>query len=180
MQETLVQFLHQADPLEEGQATHSSILGLLLWLSWQRIHLQSGRSGFDPWIGKIPWKRERLPTPALWPGEFHGLYSPCSHRELDTTEQPLTFTVSTVSPSICHWVMGPDAMILAFWMLSFKPAFSLYFFTFIKRLFTSSLLSAIRVVSSAYLRLLIFLLVISFQLVLHSAWHFTWCTLNIC
>ena len=34
-------------------------------------------------------------------------------------------TVSTVSPSICHEVMGPDAMILVFWMLSFKPSFSL-------------------------------------------------------
>ena len=34
-------------------------------------------------------------------------------------------TVSVVSPSICHKVMGPDAMILVFWMLSFKPAFSL-------------------------------------------------------
>ena len=53
--------------------------------------------------------------------------------------------------------MGPDAMILVFWMLSFKPAFSLSPFIFIKRLF-SSLLSDIRVVSSAYLRLLIFLL----------------------
>ena len=66
-------------------------------------------------------------------------------------------TVSTVSPSICHEVMGPDAMILVFWMLTFKPTFSLSYFTFIKRLFSSSLLSAIRVVSSAYLRLLIFL-----------------------
>ena len=56
--------------------------------------------------------------------------------------------------------MGPDAMILAFWMLSFKPAISLYSFTFIKRLFRFSVLSAIRVVSSAYLRLLIFLLAI--------------------
>ena len=59
---------------------------------------------------------------------------------------------------ICHEVMGPDAMILVFWMLSFKPAFSVSSFTFIKRLFSSSSLSAIRVVSSAYLRLLIFLL----------------------
>ena len=61
-------------------------------------------------------------------------------------------------PSICHEVMGPDAMILVFWMLCFKPRFSLSSFTFIKRLFSSSSLSAIRVVSSAYLRLLIFLL----------------------
>ena len=43
-------------------------------------------------------------------------------------------TVSTVSPSISHEVMGPDAMILVFWMLSFKPTFSLSSFTFIKRL----------------------------------------------
>ena len=69
-------------------------------------------------------------------------------------------TVSIVSPSICHEVMGLDAMILVFWMLSFKPAFSLSSFTFIKRLFRSSLLSAIRVVSSAYLRLFLFLLTI--------------------
>ena len=62
-------------------------------------------------------------------------------------------SVSTVSPSICHEVMGPDAMILVFWMLNFKPTFSLSSFTFIKRLFSSSL-SAIRVVSSAYLSLL--------------------------
>ena len=53
--------------------------------------------------------------------------------------------------------MGPDAMILVFWMLSLKPTFSLSSFTFIKRLFSSSLLSAIRVVSSVYLRLLVFL-----------------------
>ena len=66
-------------------------------------------------------------------------------------------TVSIVSLSICHEVMGPDAMIFIFWMLSFKPTFSLSFFTFIKKLFSSSSLSAIRVVSSSYLRLLIFL-----------------------
>ena len=44
-------------------------------------------------------------------------------------------TVSIVSPSICHEVMGPDAMTLVFWMLSFKPVVSLFSFTFIKRLF---------------------------------------------
>ena len=64
-------------------------------------------------------------------------------------------TVSIVSPPICYEVMGPDAMIFYFWMFSFKPSFSLSSFTFIQRLF-SSLLSAIRVVSSAYLRLLMF------------------------
>ena len=57
---------------------------------------------------------------------------------------------------ICHEVMGPDAMILVFWMLSFKSKFSLSSLIFIKRLFSFSLLSAIKVVSSACLRLLIF------------------------
>ena len=62
-------------------------------------------------------------------------------------------TVSTVFPSVYHEVIGPDAMILVFWVLRFKPTFSLPTFTFIKRLFSSSSLAAIRVVSSLYLRL---------------------------
>ena len=65
-------------------------------------------------------------------------------------------TVSIVSPSICHEVMGPDAMIFVFWLFSVKPAFSVSSLTFIKRLFSSSSLSATRVVSSEYLRLSIF------------------------
>ena len=64
-------------------------------------------------------------------------------------------TASTFFPSICREVMGPDAMILVFWMLSFKPAFSLCSLSLIKRLLSYSLLN--RVVSFAYLRLLIFL-----------------------
>ena len=67
-----------------------------------------------------------------------------------------SLSVSTVSPSISHEVMGPVAMILVFWTLSFKPTFWLPSFTFIKRLFSSSF-PVIRVVSSANLRLLIFL-----------------------
>ena len=54
--------------------------------------------------------------------------------------------------------MEPDAMIFVFWMLSFKPVFPLSAFTFLKRPYSSSSLSAIRVVSSAYLRLMILLL----------------------
>ena len=41
---------------------------------------------FDPLVGKIPWRRERLPTRVFWPGEFHGLYSPWGHKDSDTTE----------------------------------------------------------------------------------------------
>ena len=38
---------------------------LSLWLSWQRIFLQWGRPGLDPWVGKIPWRRERLPSSGI-------------------------------------------------------------------------------------------------------------------
>ena len=94
-------------------------------------------------------------------------------------------TLSTVYPSICHEMMGPDAMMLVFWMLSFKPTFSLSSFTFIKRLFSSSSLSAIRVVSSAYLRLLRFLPAILIPACVSSSpvflpvQCFSWCTLHI-
>ena len=45
----------------------------------------------DPWVGKIPWRREWLPTPVFLSGEFHGQkslagYSPWSSKELDATE----------------------------------------------------------------------------------------------
>ena len=81
-------------------------------------------------------------------------------------------------PIYLPWSDGMDAMVLVFWMLSFKPTFSLSSFTFTKKLFTS-LLFAIKVVSSAYLRLLIILPATPVQLVLHPAQHFTWCTLHI-
>ena len=88
-------------------------------------------------------------------------------------------TVFTVSPSTSHEVMGPDAMVLVFWMLSFKPTFLLLSFTFIKRLFSSSSLSAI-----GWYRLRIwgywyFSWQSWFQLVLHPAQCFSWCTLHI-
>ena len=39
------------------------------------------------WVGKIPWRRESLPTPVFWSGEFHRLYRPWGHKESDLTEQ---------------------------------------------------------------------------------------------
>ena len=67
-----------------------------------------------------------------------------------------SLTVSIVSLSIWHEVMRLYVMVLVFWMLSFKLAFSLSSFTIMKRLF-SSLLFAIRVLSFVYLKLLIIL-----------------------
>ena len=86
MQETLVRFLSQEDPPEKGKATHSSILGLPCGSAGKKICLQYGRPGFDPWVGKIPWRGEKLPAPVFWPEEFHGLYS---HVRLFATPQTL-------------------------------------------------------------------------------------------
>ena len=80
----------------------------------------------------------------------------CHHLQWFCSPPKIVSHCFHVSPSISHEVMGPDAMILVFWMLSFKPTLSLSSLTFSQRLFSSSL-SAIRVVSSAYLRLFTFL-----------------------
>ena len=49
--------------------------------------IQFRTPGFDPWVGKILRRRERLLTPVFWPGEFRGLYSLWGCKELDTTER---------------------------------------------------------------------------------------------
>ena len=89
-------------------------------------------------------------------------------------------TVAIVSSSICHEVVGPDAMIFVFHMLSFQPAFSLSSFTFIKRILSSSSLSA----NKGGVICISEVIDISpgnlwFQLVLHPAQHFAWCSLHI-
>ena len=69
----------------------------------------------------------------------------------------LNWSLHPLPPSIFREMIGLDAIILDFWMLSFKPPFLLSSFTLIKRFFSSSSVSALRVVWSAHLRLLIFL-----------------------
>jgi len=80
-------------------------------------------------------------------------------------------TVFIVSPTICHEVMGLDAMIFVFWMLSFKPAFSLSSFTVNKMLF-SSFLSATEWCHLHIWGYWYFSWQSWFQLVLHPARHF--------
>ena len=63
-----------------------------LWLSRWSVCLQCGRAVFNPWVGKIPWRRRWQHTPVFLPGESHGEwslvgYSPWGHKESDTTEQ---------------------------------------------------------------------------------------------
>ena len=78
------------------------------------------------------------------------------HRDFGSQENKICHCFHCF-PNYLPWRMGLDPMIIVFWMLSFKPTFSLP--SFIKMLFSSSL-SAIRAVSSVYLRLLVFLLAI--------------------
>ena len=67
-------------------SNYDTLLGLSLVDQLVRLILQSRRPGFDSWVGKIPWRRERLLTPVFWPGKFHGLYSLWGCKESDMTE----------------------------------------------------------------------------------------------
>ena len=82
MLEILIQFLGWEDPLEKDR--------LPIQYSWASLVVQLVKNPpatWETWVGTIPWRREKLPTPVFWPGEFHGLYSPWGYKELDTTEQ---------------------------------------------------------------------------------------------
>ena len=114
---------------------------------------------------------------------------PRSKRLLISWLQSLSTVILEPKKIVCHcfhcfpiylpWSDGLDAMTLIFWMLSFKPTFLLSLFTFIKRLFSSTLLSAIRVVSLHIWGSWHFSQQSQFQLVLHPAWHFTWSSMSI-
>ena len=65
--------------------------------------------------------------------------------------KPRRIKSTTVSLSICHEVMGLDSLIFVFWMLSFKPTFSLSFLPFLKRLFSSSSLDVVYWLNSGWL-----------------------------
>ena len=69
-----------------------SLHGLPRRLRGKQTTCQGRRLRLDPWIEKIPWKREWQPTPVFLPGECHGQRSLAGGKELDTTEQ-LTFSV---------------------------------------------------------------------------------------
>ena len=79
MQKTLVPFLGQED-LQEKTPVFMDVLG------GSAGKKSAYNVGDHPWVGKIPWRRECLPTPVFWPGEFHGLYSSWGHKESDTTK----------------------------------------------------------------------------------------------
>ena len=72
----------------------------------QRVCLQNGRPGFDPWVGKIPWRRKWQPTPVFLPGKSQGWrslagYSPWGLKELDSTEK---FHFTSPQCSLQHYL----------------------------------------------------------------------------
>ena len=84
-----------------GSTADILICELPWWLRWLRIYLQCRRLEFNPWVGKIPWRRKWQPTPAFLPGKSHGQrslmgYSPWGHKELVRTER-MTLTFSSTS-----------------------------------------------------------------------------------
>ena len=91
---------------------------LLWWLRWLSICLQCRRPGFDPWVGKIPWRRKWQPTPVLLPGKSHGRrslvgYSPWGPKESDRTERlHFHFSLSCIeegngNPLQCSYLENP-------------------------------------------------------------------------
>ena len=88
-------------------------IGYPLQYSWASLMAQLVKNlpGVqETWVGKIPCRRERLPTPVFWPGEFHGLYRPWGHKESDTTEQ-LSLCRSHILVKICRGLKTSPRMI---------------------------------------------------------------------
>ena len=131
MRETWVRSLGWEDPLEKGQATHSSILAWRIpWTvhgvtkSWTQLSgfhfsLSGGisskepqvtkRPGFGLWVGKI-WRRAWQPSPVFFPGESHGQrslvgYSPWGHKESDMTKGTLA-SVYIHTVICCCWSLN--------------------------------------------------------------------------
>ena len=85
-------------------------LELLCWLRQEGICQKCRRHGFDSWVGKNPWRRERQPTLVSLPGEFHGqrrlaYCSPWVRKDSDTTER-LTLSLHDISICICIYHMS--------------------------------------------------------------------------
>ena len=112
------------------------ILGLIfaaLFLIWASLVAQLVKNlpavqetWVQSWVGKIPWRRERLPSPVFWPGEFQGLYSPWGHKirhcmtftflnlELPIEVHPSLFFGQT-PPPVCRQHGGETDFALPWW-----------------------------------------------------------------
>ena len=123
MWETWVRSLGQEDPLEKEMATHSSIVAWRIPWTEEPGRLQS--------MGSQRVRHDWVTSPSFFLSRFIIAFLPRNrHLLISWLQSPSavilelkkikSVTVSIVSPSICQEVMGPDAMIFVFWMLSFK------------------------------------------------------------
>jgi len=75
------------------------------------------RPSFDPWVGKIAWRRKWQPTPVLLPGKFHGQrslagYGPWGHKESDITERlHFLFSLSYERPRIAKFIQSESTVV---------------------------------------------------------------------
>ena len=97
---------------------------LHVWLRAYRICLQCRRSRFDPWDGKIPWRREWQPTAVFLPGDFHGRGAWWAtvhggHKDLDMPEWVTLSLLSLLGEfSVCRYIAFlPTAS--PFWKMEF-------------------------------------------------------------
>ena len=151
---------HLSPSICQAMAPHSSTLAWKIPWMEEPGRLQSMgslRVGYD-WATSLSlftfmhWRRKWQPTPVFLPGESQGRGSLVGYQTSMGSHR-----VRHDGSDLAAAAMGLDAVILVFLIFSFKPALSLSFFTLVQRLFSSSSLSAIRMVSSTYLRLLMFL-----------------------
>ena len=83
-------------------ASYWTVLQIPWWLRQWRISLQCRRPRFDPWVGKIPWRRKWQPTPVFLPGKSYGKRSPWGRKESDSIER-LTHTHCRIN-NVCFLV----------------------------------------------------------------------------
>ena len=91
------------------------------------------RPGFDPWVGKILWRREWQPIPVFLPGESHGQrslvgYSPWGHLEWDTTEHHTRIINQVIPPPTPTITKSDNVEIAVQWAVHM---FALYEYSFI-------------------------------------------------
>ena len=98
--ETLVQFLVGKILWRRDRLPIPVFLGFPCGSAGKESACNAGDLGLIPGLGRSPGWRERLPTPVFWPGEFHGLYSPCGCKESDMTER-LSLSLSFTSWKTC-------------------------------------------------------------------------------
>ena len=97
------------------------------WLRLQSVCLQCGRPRFDPWVGKIPWRRKWQSTPVFLPEKSHGWrslvgYSPCGCKESDTTERlHFHFSLSFLQGIFLTQGLNPCLLCLLHWKVGSLP-----------------------------------------------------------